>query len=229
MKISILIPVFNEKKTILKILEKVNIEKKKFDLQIVVSDDGSNDGTVEILKKNEHLFDIFVNKTSNDGKGSAIIEGLKKCSGQYTLIQDADLEYDPEDYPKLFKPIIKHEADVVYGSRFVGDEPRRVLYFTHRVANFFITFLVNCLTNINFSDVETCYKLIKTDLLRKINLNEKSFAFEVEVTMKLAKEKVKFYEVGISYCGRTYEEGKKIQFKDAIIAVYKIIYYKLFG
>ena len=229
MKISILIPVFNEKKTILKILEKVNIEKKNFDLQIVVSDDGSNDGTVEILKKNEHLFDIFVNKTSNDGKGSAIIEGLKKCSGQYTLIQDADLEYDPEDYPKLFKPIIKHEADVVYGSRFVGDEPRRVLYFTHRVANFFITFLVNCLTNINFSDVETCYKLIKTDLLRKINLNEKSFAFEVEVTMKLAKEKVKFYEVGISYCGRTYEEGKKIQFKDAIIAVYKIIYYKLFG
>ena len=229
MKISILIPVFNEKKTILKILEKVNIEKKNFDLQIVVSDDGSNDGTVEILKKNEHLFDIFVNKTSNDGKGSAIIEGLKKCSGEYTLIQDADLEYDPEDYPKLFKPIIKHEADVVYGSRFVGDEPRRVLYFTHRVANFFITFLVNCLTNINFSDVETCYKLIKTDLLRKINLNEKSFAFEVEVTMKLAKEKVKFYEVGISYCGRTYEEGKKIQFKDAIIAVYKIIYYKLFG
>ena len=229
MKISILIPVFNEKKTILKILEKVNIEKKNFDLQIVVSDDGSNDGTVEILKKNEHLFDIFVNKTSNDGKGSAIIEGLKKCSGQYTLIQDADLEYDPEDYPKLFKPIIKHEADVVYGSRFVGDEPRRILYFTHRVANFFITFLVNCLTNINFSDVETCYKLIKTDLLRKINLNEKSFAFEVEVTMKLAKEKVKFYEVGISYCGRTYAEGKKIQFKDAIIAVYKIIYYKLFG
>ena len=229
MKISILIPVFNEKKTILKILEKVNIEKKNFDLQIVVSDDGSNDGTVEILKKNEHLFDIFVNKTSNDGKGSAIIEGLKKCSGQYTLIQDADLEYDPEDYPKLFKPIIKHEADVVYGSRFVGDEPRRVLYFSHRIANFFITFLVNCLTNINFSDVETCYKLIKTDLLRKINLNEKSFAFEVEVTMKLAKEKVKFYEVGISYCGRTYEEGKKIQFKDAIIAVYKIIYYKLFG
>tara|TARA_B100001250_G_scaffold396578_1_gene402716 strand:+ start:788 stop:1477 length:690 start_codon:yes stop_codon:yes gene_type:complete len=229
MKISILIPVFNEKKTILKILEKVNIEKKNFDLQIVVSDDGSNDGTVEILKKNEHLFDIFVNKTSNDGKGSAIIEGLKKCSGEYTLIQDADLEYDPEDYPKLFKPIIKHEADVVYGSRFVGDEPRRVLYFSHRIANFFITFLVNCLTNINFSDVETCYKLIKTDLLRKINLNEKSFAFEVEVTMKLAKEKVKFYEVGISYCGRTYEEGKKIQFKDAIIAVYKIIYYKLFG
>ena len=229
MKISILIPVFNEKKTILKILEKVNIEKKNFDLQIVVSDDGSNDGTVEILKKNEHLFDIFVNKTSNDGKGSAIIEGLKKCSGEYTLIQDADLEYDPEDYPKLFKPIIKHEADVVYGSRFVGDEPRRVLYFSHRIANFFITFLVNCLTNINFSDVETCYKLVKTDLLRKINLNEKSFAFEIEATMKLAKEKVKFYEVGISYCGRTYAEGKKIQFKDAIIAVYKIIYYKLFG
>ena len=204
------------------------LKKKNFDLQIVVSDDGSNDGTVEILKKNEHLFDIFVNKTSNDGKGSAIIEGLKKCSGQYTLIQDADLEYDPEDYAKLFKPIIKDEADVVYGSRFVGGEPRRVLYFTHRVANFFITFLANCFTNINFSDVETCYKLIKTDLLRKINLKEKSFAFEIEVTMKLAREKIKFYEVGISYCGRTYAEGKKIKFKDAIIAVYKIIYYKFF-
>tara|TARA_B100000401_G_scaffold436167_1_gene379152 strand:- start:794 stop:1483 length:690 start_codon:yes stop_codon:yes gene_type:complete len=229
MKISILIPVFNERETILKILEKVNAEKKNFDLQIVVSDDGSNDGTLEILKKNEDLFDIIVNKTVNNGKGSAIIEGLKECSGQYTLIQDADLEYDPEDYQKLFKPIIKDKADVVYGSRFMGQEPKRVLYFTHRVANFLITFLVNCFTNINFSDVETCYKLVKTDLLKKINLKEKSFAFEIEVTMKLAKERKKFYEVGISYYGRTYAEGKKIQFKDAMIAVYKIIYYKFFN
>jgi len=230
MKISILIPVFNEKKTILKILEKVNIEKKNFDLQIVVSDDGSNDGTVEILKKNEHLFDIFVNKTSNDGKGSAIIEGLKKCSGEYTLIQDADLEYDPEDYPKLFKPIIKHEADVVYGSRFLGsnEDAHRVLYFWHRVANGILTTVANILIDMNLTDMETGYKAFKKSAIDNITIEENRFGFEPEITIKLAKKKLRFFEVGISYNGRTYEEGKKIGLKDGFRAVYCLFKYKFF-
>jgi len=227
MKISILIPVFNEKNTILKILEKVNIEKKKFDLQIVVSDDGSNDGTVEILKNNDHLYDKIVYKNKNEGKGSAVIEGIKVSTGEYLLVQDADLEYSPNDYTQLFKPI-ENDADAVYGSRFKGSEPKRIIYFLNRVANFLITFLVNCLTNINFSDVETGYKLVKTDLLRKIDLQEKTFAFEVELTMKLSKLKIKFYEVGINYNGRRYEEGKKIRLKDGFIAIYKIFYYFFF-
>ena len=224
MKITILIPVFNEKNYILKVLEKVNIQKKKYDLEIIVVDDHSIDGTVELLKNNNHLYDKIFYKTNNDGKGSAIIEGIKLATGEYTLVQDADLEYSPSDYGQLFKPI-DNDADAVYGSRFKGSEPKRIIYFFNRVANFLITFLVNCLTNINFSDVETGYKLVKTKLLKRINLQEKTFAFEVELTMKLSKLNIKFYEVGINYDGRKYEEGKKIQLKDGFIAIYKIFYY----
>lgn len=224
MKITILIPVFNEKNYILKVLEKVNKQKENFDLEIVVVDDCSSDGTVKILEENKSLFDKIIYKDRNEGKGSAVIEGIKISTGEFLLVQDADLEYSPNDYVKLFEPI-KYGADAVYGSRFKGSEPKRVFYFFNRVANFLITFLVNFLTNINFSDVETGYKLIKTDLIKKINLQEKTFAFEVELTMKLSKLKIKFYEVGINYNGRTYEEGKKIQIKDGFIAVYKIIYY----
>jgi glycosyltransferase involved in cell wall biosynthesis len=229
MKISILIPVYNEKKTIISLLEKVNIQKNNIDLEIIVSDDGSKDGTLEMLKENNHLYDKLITNGINSGKGTAIIKALEFCNGEYTLIQDADLEYDPEDYKKLLLPANNNRADAVYGSRFMGDEPRRILYFSHRVANFIITTLVNTLTNINFTDVETCYKLIKTDILKSINLKEKSFGFEIETTMKLAKKKVKFFEVGIRYYGRTYEEGKKIQMKDGIIAIYKIFYYRLFN
>ena len=224
MKITILIPVFNEKNYILKVLEKVNIQKKKYDLEIIVVDDHSTDGTVELLKNNNHLYDKIFYKNKNDGKGSAIIEGIKLATGEYTLVQDADLEYSPSDYSQLFKPI-DNDADAVYGSRFKGSEPKRIIYFFNRVANFLITFLVNCLTNINFSDVETGYKLVKTKLLKRINLREKTFAFEVELTMKLSKLNIKFYEVGINYDGRKYEEGKKIQLKDGFIAIYKIFYY----
>ena len=229
MKISILIPVYNEKNTIISLLKKVNFQKSNHDLEIIVSDDGSKDGTLEVLKENNTLYDQLITNDQNAGKGNAIIKGLEFCNGSYTLIQDADLEYDPEDYKKLFKPVYDNKADAVYGSRFMGDEPRRILYFSHRVANFIITILVSIFTNINFSDVETCYKLVKTDLLKSINLKEKSFGFEIESTMKLAKKKIKFFEVGISYYGRTYEEGKKIQMKDGIIAIYKIFYYRLFN
>ena len=170
------------------------------------------------------MYDIIIFKDRNEGKGSAVIEGIKKSTGEYLLVQDADLEYSPNDYAKLFEPI-ENGADAVYGSRFKGSEPKRVFYFFNRVANFLITFLINFLTNINFSDVETGYKLIKTDLIKKINLQEKTFAFEVELTIKLSKLNIKFYEVGINYNGRTYEEGKKIQIKDGFIAVYKILYY----
>lgn len=227
MKITILIPVFNENKFILKILEKVNEQKKIFDLEIIVVDDCSSDGTIEILKQNNHLYDKVIFKKENEGKGSAVIEGIKVSTGQYLLVQDADLEYSPKDYINIFKPI-EYGADAVFGSRFKGSEPKRVFYFFNRVANFLITFLVNLLTNINFSDVETGYKLVRTDLIKKINLQEKTFAFEVELTMKLSKLKIKFYEVGINYNGRTYEEGKKIQIKDGFIAIYKIIYYFFF-
>ena len=228
MKISIIIPVYNEKDYILEVLKSVNQQKNKFDLEIIVSDDSSNDGTKDLLKKNEELYDIILFNKKNKGKGSAIINALNLTSGDYILIQDADLEYNPSDYSKLFEPAINMDADVVYGTRFKGSEAKRILYFRNRLANFFLSFLVSLLTNINFSDIETGYKLIKSKLIKDINLKENSFAIEVEITMKLAKKNIKFYEVGIGYNGRTYEEGKKISLKDGFIALYKILYYKFF-
>ena len=226
-KISIIIPVFNEEKFIIESLKKVNLQKQKFDLEIIVVDDCSTDKTRKLLEDNKNLFDVIIFKEINEGKGSAIKLGIKKTTGEYVLVQDADLEYSPEDYVKMFTPI-ENGADVVYGSRFKGSEAKRLIYFFHRIANFLITLLVNILTNINFSDVECGYKLIRTKLIKQINLKENSFSFEVELTMKLAKLPIKFYEVGINYDGRKYEEGKKIQMKDGFIAIYKIVYYFLF-
>ena len=226
-KISIIIPVFNEEKFIIESLKKVNLQKQKFDLEIIVVDDCSTDKTRKLLEDNKNLFDVIIFKEINEGKGSAIKLGINKATGEYVLVQDADLEYSPEDYVKMFTPI-ENGADVVYGSRFKGSEAKRLIYFFHRIANFLITLLVNILTNINFSDVECGYKLIRTKLIKQINLKENSFAFEVELTMKLAKLPIKFYEVGINYDGRKYEEGKKIQMKDGFIAIYKIVYYFLF-
>jgi glycosyltransferase involved in cell wall biosynthesis len=228
MKISIIIPVYNEEKTIIQILEKVNKQKSNLNLEIIISDDGSTDSTKELLEANKSLYDNVHFGVENCGKGSAIINVLNLVTGEYILIQDADLEYDPSDYEKLIKPIYDDNADIVYGSRFQGSEPKRILYFSHRLANFILTLLVNILTNINFSDVETGYKLIRTSLLKGIDLKEKSFAFEIETTMKLAKKNIKFYEVGINYYGRTYEEGKKIGLIDGLIALYKIFYYRIF-
>ena len=229
MKISIIIPVFNEEKYILEVLNRVNAEKQKYNLEIIVSDDGSTDNTLKLLKNNNHLYDTLIESHVNKGKGFAIINSLNKINGDYLLIQDADLEYNPKDYNQLFEPALKLNADVVFGSRFHGNGAKRILYFKNRFANFFLSLLVSVLTNINFSDVETGYKLVKTDIFKSLNLNEKTFDIEIEITMKLAKMKLKFYEVGISYNGRTYEEGKKIRFKDGLSALYKIFYYKFFN
>ena len=229
MKLSIIIPVYNEKDYILSVLEKVNKQKDKFDLEIIVTDDGSIDGTADLIKNNKHLYNKAIFNQKNEGKGSAIKECLNHVTGDYVLIQDADLEYNPDEYINLVSPIINYNAEIVFGSRFKGGQPERVLYFKNRVANFILSLLVSILTDINFSDVETGYKLIKTSKLKSLNLNEKSFGIEIEIVMKLAKTNSNFYEVGISYHGRTYEEGKKIRFIDGIVALYKIFYYKFFN
>tara|TARA_Y100000741_G_C18258197_1_gene559697 strand:+ start:109 stop:798 length:690 start_codon:yes stop_codon:yes gene_type:complete len=228
MKFSILIPVYNEERFILEVLKKVNLQKKNFDLQIIVINDGSTDKTKDILLNNRELYNHLINNEKNEGKGKSIINSLDSVEGDYILIQDADLEYNPDEYSKLIEPITKYNADVVYGSRFKGSEPKRIIYFTNRVANFILSLVASILTNINFSDIETGYKFIRSELLRSLSLKEKSFAIEVEITMKLSKKMNKFYEVGISYNGRTYDEGKKIKLKDGIEALYKIFYYKFF-
>lgn len=229
MIISIIVPVYNEEKTILKILEKINAQKSNYDLEIIIYDDFSNDRTREILLNNKDLYNKIILGEKNFGKGYGIKQALSYVSGYVVIIQDADLEYDPNDYSVLLPPILNNNADIVLGSRFKGDKPQRVLYFSHRIANFIITLLVNFLTNINFSDVETGLKVFKTNTLKQLNLKENSFAIEIEMIMKIAKSKKKIYEVGISYNGRTYEEGKKIKLKDAFEAVIKVFKYKIFN
>lgn len=225
MKISVIIPCHNEEKTILEILAKVNSQKSKFNLEIIVCDDGSKDRTISIIEENNNLYDKFIKLDQNSGKGSAIQKAIAQCTGDIILFQDADLEYDPNDYDKMINPFVTKNADVVYGSRFQGSAAHRLIYFSHRVANFFLTLLTSIMTNINFSDVETGYKAFKSEVLKSIILKEKSFGIEIEITMKISKLKVKIYEVGISYNGRTYAEGKKITIKDGFIAVFLIFKY----
>ena len=221
MKISVVIPVYNEKNYILEVLKKVNNQKKNFNLEIIVVDDGSSDGTKEILQNSPDLYDKLITYEKNFGKG------FTESEGEIILIQDADLEYDPNEYNELINPFITKNADVVLGSRFKGDRPERLLNFHHRIANFIITFIVNIFTNINFSDVETCYKVFKKEHLKNFSLKENGFAIEIELIMKLSKLKLRIFEVGISYSGRTYEQGKKIKLRDAFGAIYSIIKYKI--
>jgi glycosyltransferase involved in cell wall biosynthesis len=229
MKFSIIIPVHNEERFIIEVLKRVNEQKKIFDIEIIVSNDGSTDETNKLLEENKSLYDILVNSETNLGKGSAIKNGLEKAQGDFTLIQDSDLEYNPNDYKNLFEPAINCKADVVYGSRFIGGSYVRLHFFWHFLANKILTIMSNIFTNLNMSDMETGYKLIKTDILKKIDIQEKSFGIEPELTLKLSKKKLKFYEVPISYEGRSYEEGKKIKFQDAFVAIYCIFKYGFFG
>jgi glycosyltransferase involved in cell wall biosynthesis len=228
MLISIIIPCFNEEKYIEEIIKRV-LEQNNISKEIIIVDDGSTDGTTEILKKNiETKVNKIIYLEKNFGKGNAVKEAIKFANGEIILIQDADLEYNPKDYNKMIAPFISNNADVVYGSRFISNDSRRVIYFANTVANKILTFFLNCLLNLNFTDVETGYKAFKTELVKKIYLNEKGFGFEVEITMKLSKIKVTFYEVGISYSGRSISEGKKIRMKHFFEAIYCIIKYKLF-
>jgi glycosyltransferase involved in cell wall biosynthesis len=228
MKVSVLIPCFNEKNTIEKIVDRIN-NLENIDLEIIVIDDNSNDGTTEILKSkiNKQVSQIIFNRKKH-GKGYCIKKGIEGATGDIILIQDADLEYDPKEYYKLLKPIKDGNADVVYGSRFIGGDERRILFFWHTIANKLLTLLSNMFTNLNLTDMETCYKVFKKDLMKGIDLKENGFGFDPEITAKIAKQKPKIYEVGISYFGRTYEEGKKINLKDAFIVLKCIIIYNLF-
>lgn len=230
MKISIIIPCFNEEKFIIETLKKVNKQRENFDIQIIVSDDCSTDKTIDLLNKNTNLYDDIIISERNKGKGSAIKNAIPLIKGDITLIQDADLEYNPKDYTSLFNPFIEDDADVVYGTRFGSGKKVRIFYYINRVANFFITNLVNSLTNINYTDVETGFKAIKTKYLKQLNLQENTFTIEIEITMKISKIKLlKIFEVGISYSGRTYEEGKKIKIKDGFKAIMAIFKYRFFS
>ena len=229
-KLSIIIPCYNEKKSIEEILRRVNQSLKNYEIskyEILIVDDFSNDGTIDILKnlENREKIQIYFHET-NLGKGAAIHTALKYITGDITLIQDADLEYDPLDYDKLLVPFFEVNADVVYGSRFLGGGKYvRIHFFWHYLANKILTFICNLFVNLNLSDMETGYKAFKTSALKSIELIEKSFSFEPEVTIKLSKKKYKFFEVPITYNGRSYEEGKKIGLKDAFIALKTIILY----
>lgn len=231
--LSIIIPVFNESQTITIILDSIkNIELiNNISKEIIIIDDGSTDDTRSIIKHyiNHKKLNIqMIEHSRNRGKGAAIQTGIKLAKGEYLIIQDADLEYDPEDYNILLNPIVKGVADVVYGSRFMGSNPHRILFFWHSIGNKVLTFLSNVFTNLNLSDMETCYKLFDTKIIQSINLNERRFGFEPEVTAKISRiPDVRIYEVGISYYGRTYNEGKKINWKDGFRAIYCIIKYGL--
>ena len=227
MKISIIIPVFNEKKSIEEIIKRVQAVDVGLEKEIIIIDDCSQDGTRQILEKlNYPNMKLFFH-SKNKGKGAALQTGFSKAEGDIILIQDADLEYDPKEYHKLLEPILDGRADVVYGSRFLGG-PHRVFFFWHYVGNKILTMLSNMTSNLNLTDMETCYKVFKKEILNKIKIKSKRFGFEPEVTIKFAKLKCRIYEVPISYSGRDYSEGKKIGWKDGIAAIFHIIRYKFF-
>jgi glycosyltransferase involved in cell wall biosynthesis len=233
-KLSIIIPAYNEAKTIHLILNKIkDVElQNQIEKEIIIVNDCSTDDTEEVihnyLKLHDSLIISYYKHDVNKGKGAALHTGIQKATGDFLIIQDADLEYDPQEYNLLLQPIINGFADVVYGSRFIGGNPHRILFFWHTIGNKFLTFLSNLFTNLNLTDMETCYKLFKSDIIKDIKLKEKRFGFEPEITAKISRiPSIRIYEVGISYYGRTYLEGKKINWKDGFRALYCIFKYAL--
>ena len=234
-KLSIVIPAYNEAETIHLILDKIKAVQleNQIEKEILIINDCSKDDTKgaiqSYISKNSGLNIQYFEHSVNKGKGAALHTGIKNATGEYLIIQDADLEYDPVEYNDLLKPVLLGFADVVYGSRFMGSNPHRILFFWHTIGNRFLTFLSNMFTNLNLTDMETCYKLFRTDIVQNIKLRENRFGFEPEVTAKISSiPKIRIYEVGISYYGRTYEEGKKIGWKDGFRALYCILKYRLF-
>jgi glycosyltransferase involved in cell wall biosynthesis len=227
MKLSVVIPVYNECATLRYVVERVLAVP--LELEVLCVDDGSQDGSREILAELQGQYrqvQVFL-QPRNMGKGAALRRGIQQATGDFVVIQDADLEYDPVDYPLLLDPLIQGKADVVYGSRFLGAAPHRVLYFWHSVGNRVLTLLSNCLTNINLTDMETCYKVFRREVIQSIPIEENRFGFEPEITVKVAKRHLRIYEVGISYWGRTYEEGKKIGWKDGVRAAWCLLKYSI--
>lgn len=228
MKLSVVVPCYNEVATIVELLEAVRAAPWP-DMEVIVVDDCSTDGSRQLLQSMQPaLYDQLVLHERNAGKGAALRSGIAAATGEVVLIQDADLEYDPQEYPRLLAPIVAGEADVVYGSRFIGSGPHRVLYFWHRLGNGFLTLMSNMFTNLNLTDMETCYKVFRREIVQSIRIEENRFGFEPEITAKIARMHCRIYEIGISYRGRTYEQGKKIGWKDGVRAIYCILKYNLF-
>lgn len=234
MKLSIIIPAYNEANTIHKILDKIKDVKliNNVDKEIIIVNDCSTDNTKgaihSYITSHPDMTIVYHEHVVNQGKGAALHKGIEIASGDYLVIQDADLEYDPEEYNLLLKPIVKDFADVVYGSRFIGGKPHRILFFWHSIGNKFLTFLSNMMTNLNLTDMETCYKMFRSEVIKPIKLTEKRFGFEPEITAKISKiPDIRIYEVGISYYGRTFKEGKKIGWRDGFRAIYCILKFKI--